>query len=58
MIEYMKVFRIDLVANHKELHALCDMMAAREWYITPVRAMEVLIWTENEPSGEYRKEES
>lgn len=54
LVEYMKVFRIDLLANRNNLHVLCDMMAARGWPITPVRAMEVLIWIEDEPNGEYR----
>ena len=54
LVEYMKVFRADLLANRNGLHVLCDMMAARGWPITPVRAMEVLIWIETEPNGEYR----
>lgn len=54
LIEYMKVFRADLLVNRNELHVLCDMMAARGWPITPVRAMEVSIWIEDEPNGEYR----
>ncbi len=54
LVEYMKVFRADLLANQNELHVLCNMMAARGWPVTPVRAMEVLIWIEDEPNGEYR----
>lgn len=53
LVECMKAFRVDLMVNQKELHVLRDMMAARGWPITPVRAMEVLIWIEDEPNGEY-----
>jgi len=55
IIRNMKYFRERLLACHDEIETLCDQVAAAGFPITPVRALEVLIWMALEPNGYYRQ---
>jgi hypothetical protein len=57
-IEALRVFREDLRAITGELDELLEALAAEGFPITRVRALEVLVWTETEPRGYYRRARS
>ena len=48
------MFREDLVACHEPLSALSSMASDEGRPVTPLRILELLIWSEVEPRGYYR----
>jgi hypothetical protein len=57
-VEALRVFRADLRAVAHELDELLKTLAAEGFPMTRVRALEVLVWTETEPRGYYRRARS
>jgi hypothetical protein len=53
-VEVMKAFREDLRHASGQITALCSILANAGFDLTPVRILEVLVWTETEPNGYYR----
>jgi hypothetical protein len=47
-------FHADLIATSAELERLCGTLAGAGFPLSPVRVLEVLVWTEVEPGGYYR----
>jgi hypothetical protein len=54
-VEVLKGFREDLRSCMGEIAELQGLLASEGFMLTPVRILEVLIWTEVEPQGYYRK---
>jgi hypothetical protein len=50
----MKAFREDLRHAYTRLIALRASLANAGFDLTPVRILEILVWTETESSGYYR----
>lgn len=48
-------FREDLLAAAPEVKRLQERLGAAGYTLTPVRILEILIWTEVEPQGYYRQ---
>lgn len=48
-------FRDDLLASLSELKGLEERLHSAGFQLTPVRILEILIWSEVEPQGYYRK---
>jgi len=55
LVGNMRCFREQLLGCLSQITALCEMAALEHRPITPVRALEILIWTAREPRGYYRK---
>jgi hypothetical protein len=53
-METLKRFRADLSAARAEVDAIVADLAAAGFLLTPVRVLEVLLWTEVEERGYYR----
>jgi hypothetical protein len=53
--QLMRHFREDLLAARSHLEVLASSLAAEGHRLTPVRLLEMLIWTEKEPRGYYRR---
>lgn len=53
-IRVMELFRTDLQATKEQLDTLVTKLTDAGYPMTPVRALELLIWTETEPQGNYR----
>jgi hypothetical protein len=53
-MEALRLFREDLLARRSEIDALRERLALECFALTPVRVLEVLVWTESEPAGGYR----
>lgn len=53
-VEVLGKFRDDLAAVHSEVDAVTADLAAAGFELTPVRVLEVLLWTEVEDRGYYR----
>jgi hypothetical protein len=53
-VEVMKAFREDLRHAYTRLIALRASLANAGFDLTPVRILEILVWTETESSGYYR----
>jgi hypothetical protein len=53
-VEVMKAFREDLRHAYPRLIALRTSLASAGFVLTPVRILEILVWTETEPSAYYR----
>jgi hypothetical protein len=54
LVRELQVFRQDLLECQDRIAELCATAAANGWPVTPVRALEAIIWIENEPMGYYR----
>jgi hypothetical protein len=54
LLELLTAVQVDLVGCLAQLTSLSNQAASRGWPISPLRAMEILIWTEVEPQGYYR----
>lgn len=54
MVHGIKCFRKLLVGCLDQIQKLLVMPGMRRYPVSPVRALEVLLWIENEPSGYYR----
>jgi hypothetical protein len=50
----MEHFRRDLLAVEQPLRDATAELQAAGFMLTPVRALELLVWTETEPQGYYR----
>jgi hypothetical protein len=50
----LELFRSDLAATSEELASIQEALASEGFPLTPVRILEVLIWTEVEPRAGYR----
>lgn len=53
-IEVLRRILLDLAAVHVEVDAVVGDLAAAEFVLTPVRVIEVPVWTEVEVRGYYR----
>jgi hypothetical protein len=53
-VEVLSLFREDLIACYEPLSALSSMAAEAGRPVTPLRILELLIWSEVEPKGYYR----
>ncbi len=54
LVDLLTAVQGDLVGCLDQLTSLGNRAASHGWPITPLRAMEILIWTEVEPHGYYR----
>jgi Family of unknown function (DUF6308) len=54
VIEVLGKFRADLESAHSEIDAVTTNLAAAGFMLSPVRVLEVLLWTEVEERGYYR----
>jgi hypothetical protein len=54
-VEVLKDFRADLSGRIDQIAALRAELARAGYPLTPVRILEVLVWTETEPQGYYRR---
>lgn len=48
------MFRAELAAAWDTLAPITSILAKSGYWLTPLRALEALIWTEAEPRGYYR----
>jgi hypothetical protein len=53
-VEVLKMFRVDLDVVRSEVEAVVDDLTAAGFALSPVRVLEVLLWTEVEDRGYYR----
>ena len=53
-VEVLRRFRDDLVAVRAEIDLIATDLTASEFVLSPVRVLEVLLWTEVEERGYYR----
>jgi hypothetical protein len=53
-VEVLKAFREDLRHAYTGIASLRTSLANAGFDLTPVRILEVLVWTETEPKGYYR----
>jgi hypothetical protein len=53
-MEALRLFRYDLVERRTEIDALRERLALGGFQLTPVRILELLVWTQTEPAGTYR----
>lgn len=51
----LRAFREDLLAGYERLSSLASHATQRSVPVGPVRALEILVWTEVEPRGYYRQ---
>jgi hypothetical protein len=56
LVANMQCFREQLLGSRPEIDSLCAVAEAQGYAITPVRALEILIWIEREPNGYYRQD--
>ncbi len=56
LVEYMKRFREQLLGCLPQITDLCGLAASLGMPITRIRALEILMWVELEPSGRYREQ--
>ena len=49
-----EAFRDDLRATRPEIEAMCVSLADGGFSLTPVRVLEILVWTQTEVNGYYR----
>jgi hypothetical protein len=54
-IEVMKLFRNDLRASLHDVEVLRSRLSEAGFSLTPVRILEILVWTQTEPRGYYRR---
>jgi hypothetical protein len=57
-MEALRLFRNDLRAAENEIARLREQLAFAGFALTPVRILELLVWTEVEPAGNYRTTEA
>jgi hypothetical protein len=50
----LDLFRNDLSSARGVLNVLGDALAKNAYELTPLRILEILVWTEVEPCGYYR----
>ena len=50
----LRLFRHDLVASAAELEYVRTTLGSAGYLLTPVRILEILVWSEVEPRGYYR----
>ena len=55
MVEKLKLFREMLLEHRHRVEQLSECCAAQGYPITPVRVLEILLWTQWEPRGYYRQ---
>jgi hypothetical protein len=53
-MEALRLFRGDLLEARSEIEALKEQLARAGFQLTPVRVLELLVWTQTEPAGNYR----
>jgi len=53
-VKAAEMFRKDLRAKRPEIETLCVSMAEAGFPLTPVRLLEILVWTQTEKNGYYR----
>jgi hypothetical protein len=53
-MEALRLFRGDLLEARSEIEALKEQLARAGFRLTPVRILELLVWTQTEPAGNYR----
>jgi hypothetical protein len=52
--EALRLFRADLLAGKSSIDAVVTLLATAGFLLSPVRVLEVLLWTEVEERGYYR----
>jgi hypothetical protein len=57
-MEALRLFRRDLLHSETEIAALREQLGLAGFPLTPVRILELLVWTEIEPVGAYRGADS
>ncbi|MGZ3380286.1 MAG: hypothetical protein ACXVBB_08470, partial [Isosphaeraceae bacterium] len=50
----LKAFREDLRQGHPQIEAVRAQLLKAGFELTPVRILEILVWTETEMNGYYR----
>jgi hypothetical protein len=53
-MEGVRLFHRDLVEARSEIETLQEDLAGAGFPLTPVRVLELLVWTQTEPTGGYR----
>ena len=53
-VEVLKAFREDLRQGHPQIEAIRAQLLRAGFDLTPVRILEILVWTETEMNGYYR----
>jgi len=53
-VEVLKAFREDLRQGHPQIEAVRAQLLKAGFELTPVRILEILVWTETEMNGYYR----
>jgi hypothetical protein len=53
-MEALRLFRNDLLEATSEIVTLQQQLVAAGFSLTPVRVLELLVWTQTEPAGAYR----
>ncbi len=53
-VEVLKAFREDLRQGHPQIEAIRAQLLRTGFDLTPVRILEILVWTETEMNGYYR----
>jgi hypothetical protein len=53
-MEALRLVHDDLLKARNEIEMLQQQLAVAGFPLTPVRVLELLIWTETEPVGGYR----
>jgi hypothetical protein len=53
-MEALRLFRHDLLQAQGEIEALQKQLALAGFQLTPIRLLELLVWTQIEPAGNYR----
>lgn len=56
-MEALRLFRDDLKHAENDVRALRELLAREGFPLTPVRILELLVWTQMEPGGYYRQGE-
>jgi hypothetical protein len=54
-MEALKIFRIDLVSSESRIEIIRSRLDTEGFALSPIRILEVLLWTEVEPMSGYRK---
>jgi len=53
-VEVLKAFRENLRQGHPQIEAIRAQLLRAGFDLTPVRILEILVWTETELNGHYR----
>jgi hypothetical protein len=54
-VEGLDLFSADLASAYDEISVIGNQLATQGFALSPVRILEVLVWTQTEPGGAYRE---